>query len=96
MIDPLTLDHLRVLVAIAELGSFSAAARRLQRVQSAISQSVRSLEAALAIRIFDRARKYPVLTPAGAALVAAMAASPDRETELEHERSRLPVRAVRL
>jgi prevent-host-death family protein len=32
----------------------------------------------------------------GAALVAAMAASPDRETELEHKRSRLPVRAVRL
>lgn len=69
MLDPLTLDQLRVLIAIAELGSFSAAARRLQRVQSAISQSVRTLEATLAIRIFDRAGKYPVLTPAGAALV---------------------------
>ena len=34
--------------------------------------------------------------PTGAALVAAMAASPYRETELEPKRSRLPVRAVRL
>jgi prevent-host-death family protein len=32
----------------------------------------------------------------GAALVAAMAASPYRETELAPKRSRLPVRAVRL
>ena len=40
MLDPLTLDQLRVLVAVADTGSFSAAARRLQRVQSAISQSV--------------------------------------------------------
>ena len=40
MIDPLTLDQLRVLVAVADAGSFSAAARNLDRVQSAISQSI--------------------------------------------------------
>ena len=47
MLDRLTLDQMRVLVAVVETGSFSAAARRLGRVQSAISQSVQSLEAAL-------------------------------------------------
>ena len=44
MIDPLTLDQMRVLVAVAENGSFSAAARKLGRVQSAVSQAVRKLE----------------------------------------------------
>ena len=70
MLDRLTLDQLRVLVTIAELGSFSAAARRLQRVQSAISQAVRSLESSLEVTLFDRTGKFPALTPEGAALVA--------------------------
>jgi DNA-binding transcriptional LysR family regulator len=69
MLDRLTLDQLRVLVTIAELGSFSAAARKLQRVQSAISQTVRALEASLDIALFDRTGKFPVLTPEGAALL---------------------------
>ena len=47
MIDPLTLDQMRVLVAVAETGSFSAAARKLGRVQSAISQAVQTMETAL-------------------------------------------------
>lgn len=70
MLDVLTLDQLRVAVAIADLGSFSAAARQLRRVQSAISQSVRSIEATLAVRLFDRTLKYPVLTAEGAVVIA--------------------------
>jgi len=69
MLDPLTLDQLRILVAVAESGSFSAAARRLGRVQSAISQSVQSLEATLRVRLFDRAAKTPALTEAGRVLL---------------------------
>ncbi|HTO82190.1 MAG TPA: LysR family transcriptional regulator [Methylomirabilota bacterium] len=65
MLDRLTLDQLRVLVAVADSGSFSAAARRLGRVQSAISQSAQSLEAALGIAVFDRTGKTPTLTEAG-------------------------------
>jgi DNA-binding transcriptional LysR family regulator len=65
MLDRLTLDQLRVLVAVAEAGSFSAAARRLGRVQSAISQTVQSLEAALGIAVFERAGKTPTLSDAG-------------------------------
>jgi DNA-binding transcriptional LysR family regulator len=69
MLDPLTLDQLRVLVAVADYGSFSAAARRLGRVQSAISQSVQSLEATLRVALFDRSTKTPALTEAGRVLL---------------------------
>ena len=69
MLDPMTLDQLRVAVAIADTGSFSAAARRLQRAQSAISQSVRALETTLRLPIFDRSARTPRLTEAGRALL---------------------------
>lgn len=70
MLDPLTLDQMRVLVAVADNGSFSAAARKLNRVQSAISQAVQTTEAALGLVLFDRSAKIPTLTEAGAAIVA--------------------------
>ena len=69
MIDPLTLDQMRVLVAVAETGSFSAAARRLRRVQSAISQAVQAMETTLGVPLFDRSTRTPTLTDAGAAIV---------------------------
>jgi DNA-binding transcriptional LysR family regulator len=65
MLDGLTLDQMRVLIAVAETGSFSAAARRLGRVQSAVSQSVQTLEETLRLTLFDRSGKTPVLTSAG-------------------------------
>jgi len=67
--DP-TLDQLRVLAAIADAGSFSAAARRLNRAQSVISYTVANLEAQLGVTLFDRAGRTPVLTEAGRALMA--------------------------
>jgi DNA-binding transcriptional LysR family regulator len=69
VIDPLTLDQMRVLVAVADAGSFSAAARKLGRVQSAISQSIQTLETTLRLTLFDRSGKTPRLTDAGKALV---------------------------
>jgi DNA-binding transcriptional LysR family regulator len=69
MIDPLTLDQMRIFVAVAETGSFSAAARRLARVQSAVSQAVNTLEAVLGVPLFDRAGKTPTLTRAGTILL---------------------------
>src|SRR4051812_9509171 len=63
--DRLTLDQLRVLIAVADEASFSAAARRLGRVHSAISQAVQSLEATLGTPLFDRSGKIPKLTDAG-------------------------------
>lgn len=69
MIDPLTLDQMRVFVAVAEAGSFRAAAQRLRRVQSAVSHAVASLEAHLGVRLFDRSGRRPVLTAEGQTLL---------------------------
>lgn len=67
-LDRLTLDQLRVWVAVVEARSFSAAGRRLGKVQSAISQSVATLEDALGLTVFDRGAGKGTLTPVGAAL----------------------------
>ncbi|WP_394821133.1 LysR family transcriptional regulator [Pendulispora albinea] len=65
----LTLDQLRVLVTICDTGSFSAAGRALGRVQSAISQTVKALEEAQGVELFDRRKHKPTLTAVGAVLV---------------------------
>ena len=70
MIGSLTLDQLRVLVTIADTGSFSATGRQLGRVQSAISQSIATLEAIQGVTLFDRSGHRPVLTETGRVLVA--------------------------
>ncbi len=69
MIGSLSLDQLRVLVSIADLGSFSAAGRKLGRVQSAVSQAVAALEAVQGVTLFDRSGHRPQLTEVGRVLV---------------------------
>lgn len=69
MIGNLTLDQLRVLVTISEAGSFSAAGRSLGRVQSAISQAMKTLEHIQGVELFDRTHQKPTLTPVGRVLV---------------------------
>lgn len=64
-----TLEQLRQFVAAAEAGSFSAAARRLGRAQSAVSTSVGLLEADLGVDLFDRSRRNATLTAAGAVML---------------------------
>lgn len=56
----LTSDHLELLLAVVEHGSFSAAARALRRTQSAVSMAVANLEAELDLTLFDRSRREPV------------------------------------
>jgi DNA-binding transcriptional LysR family regulator len=69
MLDRLSLDQLRTFVTAVEEGSFSAAGRRLRRSQSAVSELVGALESQLGVAIFDRSRRYPTLTEAGAVLL---------------------------
>jgi len=69
MIGSLTLDQLRIVVTIVDTGSFSAAGRRLGRVQSAISQAVATLEDVQGVRLFDRSGHRPALTETGRVLV---------------------------
>ncbi|MEE9286606.1 MAG: LysR family transcriptional regulator [Gammaproteobacteria bacterium] len=61
----MTLDQLKVLCTIVETGSFSAAAEKLSRVQSAVSIAIKKLEEVLEIEIFDRQGYRPQLTEAG-------------------------------
>jgi len=70
MLDGVSLDQLRTFLAAAEEGSFSAAARRLRRTQSAVSESIANLEAQLAVALFDRRARYPRLTREGSILLA--------------------------
>ena len=70
MLDGVSLDQLRVFIAAADEGSFSAGGRRLRRAQSVVSQTLANLEAQLGIKLFDRSGRSPVLTSQGLALLA--------------------------
>lgn len=59
------LEQIKMLVLSAELGSFSACARHLGKVQSAVSHGINNLEIDLNVELFDRSSRKPVLTPAG-------------------------------
>ncbi|MEU8779554.1 LysR family transcriptional regulator [Streptomyces sp. NPDC048606] len=63
-------QELRVLVAVAETGSFSAAARVLDVGQSAVSHSVRGSEVKVGAVLFERGRGGARPTPAGLRVVA--------------------------
>jgi DNA-binding transcriptional LysR family regulator len=70
MLEKVSLDQLRIFIAAAEEGSFSAGGRRLRRAQSVVSQALANLEAQLGVKLFDRSSRSPVLTPQGVALLA--------------------------
>lgn len=65
----LDLDALVVLDAIDRGGSFAAAARRLDRVPSAITYTVRRLEGQLDVLLFDRRGRHAKPTAAGRELL---------------------------
>lgn len=69
MLGSVSLDQLKIFVAASDEGSFSAAARRLRRTQSAVSESIASLEQQLGVMLFDRSGRYPLLTTAGNVLL---------------------------
>jgi DNA-binding transcriptional LysR family regulator len=70
MLDGVSLDQLRAFIASADEGSFSAAARKLRRAQSVVSELVSGLEGQIGVTLFDRSGRYPTLTPEGAVLLA--------------------------
>ncbi|GGH65721.1 transcriptional regulator [Comamonas phosphati] len=63
-----TSDNLQVFLAVLDQGSFSAAARHLGRVPSAVSMAMAHLEAELALTLFDRGGREPRPTAAARAL----------------------------
>lgn len=59
------LDTLTVFIMVAELGSFIAAARRLDRSPAAVTRAVAALEDRLATRLLTRTTRAVALTEAG-------------------------------
>jgi DNA-binding transcriptional LysR family regulator len=60
-----TLRQLRAFAAVAETGSFTAAAGQLNLTQSALSVLVRELEEDVGVRLFDRHTRGVILSEAG-------------------------------
>lgn len=59
------LKGIDVFVAVADFGSFTAAAERLNLTSSAVSKSVARLESRLGTRLFNRTTRSLALTEAG-------------------------------
>ncbi len=94
-----TLRQMRAFVAAAQAGSVTRAAQHLHLTPSALSMLIRSLEAELAVRLFDRLSRRIELTEAGRELLPALEgvfqnldAAFDQVRRLtEHRRGRLAV-----
>ena len=61
----MTDNRLRIFVAVAECGGFTAAAHRLGMSQPAVSQNIAALEADAGVPLLDRGAGKVLLTPAG-------------------------------
>ncbi|MGB3740118.1 MAG: LysR family transcriptional regulator [Pontixanthobacter sp.] len=68
MVQPVNLSLLRTFVTIADCGSFSGAAKRLLRGQSAISLQIKRLEDQFGVALLERGGKYVTVTQAGEAV----------------------------
>lgn len=70
MSRPLDLELLGTLLAIAETGSFSMAAQRIGRSQSAVSMQMQKLEAEIGLPLLERGPRKVTTTAAGRDLLA--------------------------
>jgi DNA-binding transcriptional LysR family regulator len=66
-----TLDDLRVFIAVYETGNLSAVARALSRTQSAVSQHIKRLERETGLALIERQPRGVAPTPAGRILYQA-------------------------
>jgi len=62
-------DQLRAFLEVLELGSFTAAAKKLNLSQPAVSLQIRELEAKCGVSLLDRSGRRPLPTAAGQQLV---------------------------
>jgi LysR family transcriptional regulator, carnitine catabolism transcriptional activator len=61
----LTLQQLRLVLAVHDAGSFTVAAERLHLAQSSMSRTVREVERKLGVTLFERTTRQLVTTPEG-------------------------------
>lgn len=94
----LTLRHYRIFRAVAETGSFTRAAQMLYVTQSAVSHTIRELEEASGVTLFDRLSRRVQLTAGGELLlqeVTPILASCDAlEERIRHLEEQTPFRIV--
>lgn len=79
-----SVEQLLAFITTVETGSFSAAARRLNKVQSVVSQHVINLEIDCNTTLFDRSGRYPTLTEAGEKLLPHAQAVIDQHQRLKN------------
>lgn len=61
----MSLRHLRIFIAVAELGNMHAAARKLFIAQPAISQAISEIERFYNVKLFERLSRKLYITPTG-------------------------------
>lgn len=64
-----SLESLATFAHVAAEGTFSAAARKLGKSQSTVSETIANLEVDLNVTLFDRGQRQPALTEAGQVLL---------------------------
>ncbi len=72
MIDPMLVPPLQDVLLVARTGSVVAAARRLHKTSSAVSQQIRRVETHFGIRLFERRGRGVTLSPQGDAAIGAV------------------------
>src|ERR1700761_3703015 len=80
----MTLEQLRIFVAVAERQHVTRAAEALNITQSAVSAAIAALEARHDIRLFDRVGRGIVLNDVGRALLAEARVTLDQAAGLDH------------
>jgi DNA-binding transcriptional LysR family regulator len=83
VLDNVTINQLRAFVAVCDQGSFSGAARKLARAQSAISHAIKALESAFDVELFERNTRKAQLTAAGRSLLPDARAVISRTEEMK-------------
>jgi LysR family transcriptional regulator for metE and metH len=80
----LEVRHLRLVTAVADVGSLTRAGDQLHLTQSALSHQLRDIESRLGAALFLRVGKRLVLTPAGERLLESARDVLDRLQQTEH------------
>jgi len=79
----MNIEHLECFKTIVELGSFRKASEHLNKVQSAVSYSVKSLEEYVGYELFDRSTYRPTITKKGKLLYSQVKTFLSAENQLE-------------
>lgn len=67
--EALTLDQIHIFLTVVDEGSFTVAAKKLDRARSAVTYGIQKLEAQIGLPLFDRTAYRPTLTDTGRILL---------------------------